>query len=295
MHSHLPSLGAKWGRGRGGQGRLEARDPVRGGQAPGPALLEPGSPSGHPVPGLPPCLPSPSAPPTPLPAPAPPPTNRERKFPGARSWLRAFSGLPAAEAGRGAGSRGGRQSEGAQDGARRGGWAAAAVSSVPAHRAAITARRRLPAGRHHRRGAGGGRPGAEGQGAHLPSREHGRAPGWNGAVRSGQGRRAGEPRERWNDRPPRPCFPGTPSGFLFRDHQTPPSCAGVSRVRVRRGPRATLVRSRKAERTLLRATAIGPSCPRALAVRWAGDWGPLSLGAADNNVLEKWFQLRISP
>ncbi|XDA82120.1 hypothetical protein R6Z07F_012040 [Ovis aries] len=100
---------------------------------------------------------------------APPPTNRERKFPGARSWLRAFSGLPAAEAGPGAGSRGGRQSEGAQDGARRGGWAAAAVSSVPAHRAAITARRRLPAGRHHRRGAGGG-----------PAR--GRGPGRSPAV-----------------------------------------------------------------------------------------------------------------
>lgn len=113
---------------------------------------------------------------------------------------------------------------------------------------------------------GGGRPGAGGRGAHLPSREHGRAPGWNGAVGSVQGRRAGEPREPRNNRPPKPCFPGTPSGFLFRDHQHPP-CAGVGRVRLRRGPRATLVRSRKAEGTLLQATASGPSCPRALAVR----------------------------
>lgn len=155
MHSHLPSLGAKWGRGRGGQGRLEARDPVRGRPGSGAGAPGAGVTLGTPGPRPPPMPPLPLRAPNSSPAPAPPPTNRERKFPGARSWLRAFSGLPAAEAGRGAGSRGGRQSEGAQDGARRGGWAAAAVSSVPAHRAAITARRRLPAGRHHGRGAGG--------------------------------------------------------------------------------------------------------------------------------------------
>lgn len=159
MHSHLPSLGAKWGRGRGGQGRLEARDPVRGRPGSGAGAPGAGVTLGTPGPRPPPMPPLPLRAPNSSPAPAPPPTNRERKFPGARSWLRAFSGLPAAEAGRGAGSRGGRQSEGAQDGARRGGWAAAAVSSVPAHRAAITARRRLPAGRHHGRGAGGAGPG----------------------------------------------------------------------------------------------------------------------------------------
>lgn len=151
------------------------------GQALGPALREAGSPIRNPVPGRPSITPlPPPAPPTPLPAPAPPPTNREGKFPGTRSQLQALGWLPDAEAGRGAGARVGRQPEGAQDEARRGGWAAAAVSSVPAHRAAITARRRLPAGRRHRRDAGGGP--AWGRGQALTCRR-----GDTAALRDGTG------------------------------------------------------------------------------------------------------------
>lgn len=246
---------------------------------------------GHPQdtrsPAAPPSLPSPSVPPTPLPAPAPPPTNREGKFPGARNRIRAFSGLPAAEAGRGAGARGGRQPEGAQDEARRGGWAAAAVSSVPAHRAAITARRRLPAGRRHRREGGGG-PG-RGRGRALTCRR--------GTRQSSQmGRRCGKWKGEKGGRAMRAVKQLSSNARLSRTAlgaplprpPTPPAPAMVeSAYGECRGPLLCdrgRPRDPCSERLRAAPSALEPSLSP------SGGPGTPKLGTADNSVSEKWSQ-----
>ena len=169
----------------------EARDAVRG--RPGSGAGAPGAGVTHRTPGpQPPLHPSPPPPCPQLLSPPQPrhPLTGKGSFPvpAAGSGPSAGYLLQRRDAGQGPGvgdSPRARRTKPGEEGGRRRLSAPSLLTALPLLRAGASP----PAAATAEKGGGPG-PGPQ-PGAHLPPREHCRAPGWDGAVGSGEGRRAG--------------------------------------------------------------------------------------------------------